>query len=230
VGQKAHPIGLRLGIIKTWDSNWYDEKSFAGKLTEDMSIRTYVRNRLKKAGISRIQIERTPKRAVITINTSRPGIVIGRSGKEITQLEEELKKITSKDVKILINEIKRPELDAFLVAENIAQQLEGRIAFRRALKNAITAAMRMGAEGVRVMASGRLGGSEMSRREQYKDGRIPLHTLRADIDYATATARTIYGAIGVKVWVCRGEILGGVPVVQQHTTQHGGMRGGRRES
>ncbi len=208
MGQKTHPIGLRLGIIRSWDSNWFDERSFSGKLTEDMTVRNYVRNRLKKAGISRIQIERTPKRAVITINTSRPGIVIGRSGKEITQLEEELRKITSKEVKILINEIKRPELDAFLVAENIAQQLEGRIAFRRALKNGITAAMRMGAEGVRVMASGRLGGSEMARREQYKDGRIPLHTLRADIDYATATARTVYGAIGVKVWICKGEVLG----------------------
>jgi len=166
-----------------------------------------VHNRLKKAGISRIQIERTPKRAVITINTSRPGIVIGRSGKEISQLEEELKKITSKEVKILINEIKRPELDAYLVAENIAQQLEGRIAFRRAMKNAITAAMRMGAEGVRVMTAGRLGGAEMARREQYKEGRIPLHTLWADIDYATTTARTIYGTIGVKVWICKGEVL-----------------------
>jgi small subunit ribosomal protein S3 len=184
LGQKAHPIGLRLGIIRSWDSNWYDDKSFAAKLTEDMTIRDYVRNRLKKAGISRILIERTPKRAVITINTSRPGIVIGRSGKEISQLEEELKKITNKEVKILINEIKRPELDAYLVAENIAQQLEGRIAFRRAMKNGITAAMRMGAEGVRV-------------------------TLRADIDYATATAQTVYGAIGVKVWICRGEVLDG---------------------
>ena len=207
MGQKVNPIGLRLGIIRSWDSNWYDEKSFASKLAEDTTIRNYVRNRLKKAGISRILIERTPKRAVITINTSRPGIVIGRSGKEISQLEEELKKITSKDVKILINEITRPELDAYLVAENIAQQLEGRIAFRRAMKNGITAAMRMGAEGVRVMTSGRLGGAEMSRREQYKDGRIPLHTLRADIDYATATARTVYGAIGVKVWICKGEVL-----------------------
>ncbi len=207
MGQKAHPVGLRLGIIRTWDSNWYDDKSFASKLTEDNTIRNYVRNRLKKAGISRILIERTPKRAVITINTSRPGIVIGRSGKEISQLEEELKKITSKEVKILITEIKRPELDAFLVAENIAQQLEGRIAFRRAMKNGITAAMRMGAEGVRVMTSGRLGGAEMARREQYKEGRIPLHTLRADIDYATATARTVYGAIGVKVWICKGEVL-----------------------
>jgi small subunit ribosomal protein S3 len=207
VGQKTHPIGLRLGIIRSWDSNWYDEKSFSSKLEEDRTIRNYVRNRLKKAGISRILIERTPKRAVITINTSRPGIVIGRSGKEISQLEEELKKITNKEVKILINEIKRPELDAFLVAENIAQQLEGRIAFRRAMKNGITAAMRMGAEGVRVKSAGRLGGAEMARTEQYKEGRIPLHTLRADIDYATATARTIYGAIGVKVWICKGEVL-----------------------
>lgn len=215
MGQKTHPIGLRLGIIRSWDSNWYDEKSFAGKLEEDRTIRNYVRNRLKKAGISRILIERTPKRAVITINTSRPGIVIGRSGKEISQLEEELKKITSKEVKILINEIKRPELDAFLVAENIAQQLEGRIAFRRAMKNGITAAMRMGAEGVRVKAAGRLGGAEMARTEQYKEGRIPLHTLRADIDYATATARTIYGAIGVKVWICKGEVLDAQQTMQQ---------------
>jgi small subunit ribosomal protein S3 len=171
-------------------------------------IRNYVRNRLKKAGISKIQIERTPKNARITIHTSRPGIVIGKSGKEISQLEEELKKITNKDVKILISEIKRPELDAQLVAENIASQLEGRISFRRAMKQGITAAMRMGAEGVRVMCSGRLGGAEMARREQYKEGRIPLHTLRADIDYANATAQTIYGLIGVKVWICKGEVLG----------------------
>ncbi len=215
MGQKAHPIGLRLGIIRSWDSNWYDEKSFAGKLEEDRTIRNYVRNRLKKAGISRILIERTPKRAVITINTSRPGIVIGRSGKEITLLEEELKRITNKEVKILINEIKRPELDAYLVAENIAQQLEGRVAFRRAMKNGITAAMRMGAEGIRVKSAGRLGGAEMARTEQYKDGRIPLHTLRADIDYATATARTIYGAIGVKVWICKGEVLDAQQTMQQ---------------
>jgi len=197
-----------LGVIKTWDSNWYDEKGFAGKLNEDVMIRNYVRNRLKKAGISRIQIERTPKNARITIHTSRPGIVIGKSGKEISQLEEELKKITSKEVKILISEIKRPELDAQLVAENIASQLEGRVSFRRAMKQGITAAMRMGAEGVRVMCSGRLGGAEMARREQYKEGRIPLHTLRADIDYANATAQTIYGLIGVKVWICKGEVLG----------------------
>ena len=208
MGQKTHPVGFRLGVIKTWDSNWYDEKGFAAKLNEDVMIRNYVRNRLKKAGVSRIQIERTPKNARITIHTSRPGIVIGKSGKEISQLEEELKKITNKDVKILISEIKRPELDAQLVAENIASQLEGRISFRRAMKQGITAAMRMGAEGVRVMCSGRLGGAEMARREQYKEGRIPLHTLRADIDYANATAQTIYGLIGVKVWICKGEVLG----------------------
>lgn len=208
MGQKTHPVGFRLGVIKTWDSNWYDEKGFAAKLNEDVMIRNYLRNRLKKAGVSKIIIERTPKNARITIHTSRPGIVIGKSGKEISQLEEELKKITSKEVKILINEIKRPELDAFLVAENIASQLEGRIAFRRAMKQAITASMRMGAEGVRVMCSGRLGGAEMARREQYKEGRIPLHTLRADIDYAIAEAKTIYGKIGVKVWICKGEVLG----------------------
>lgn len=214
MGQKTNPVGFRLGITKSWDSNWYDEKGFAGKLQEDVMVRNYVRNRLKKAGISRIQIDRTPKRAVITIHTSRPGIVIGKSGKEIAQLEEELKKVTSKEVKILIHEIKRPELDAYLVAENIASQLEGRISFRRAMKQSITAAMRMGAEGIRVMCGGRLGGSEIARSEQYKEGRIPLHTIRADIDYATATSRTIYGAIGVKVWICKGEILG--PVGQSY--------------
>lgn len=207
MGQKVHPVGFRLGILRTWDSNWYDEKDFAGKLAEDLKIRNYIFSRLKKAGIARILIDRTPKRAVLTIHTSRPGIVIGRSGKEITQLEEELKQITNKEVKILIHEVKRPELDAYLVAENIAQQLEGRMAFRRAMKMGITSAMRMGAEGVRVMCGGRLGGAEIARSEQYKEGRIPLHTLRADIDYAQATAMTIYGTIGVKVWICRGEVL-----------------------
>ncbi len=207
MGQKINPVGFRLGIIKGWDSNWYDEKSFSGKLQEDMVVRNYLRNRLKKAGVSKILIERTPKNARITINTSRPGVVIGKSGKEIGQLEEELKKVTNKDIKILISEIKRPELDAQLVAENIAAQLEGRIAFRRAMKQAITAAMRMGAEGIRVKCGGRLGGAEIARTEQYKEGRIPLHTLRADIDYAHAEAATIYGKIGVKVWICKGEVL-----------------------
>lgn len=207
MGQKINPVGFRLGIIKGWDSNWYDEKNYAGKLQEDMMVRNYLRNRLKKAGVSKILIERTPKNARITINTSRPGVVIGKSGKEIGQLEEELKKVTNKEVKILISEIKRPELDAQLVAENIASQLEGRIAFRRAMKQSITAAMRMGAEGIRVKCGGRLGGAEIARTEQYKEGRIPLHTLRADIDYAHAEAATIYGKIGVKVWICKGEVL-----------------------
>jgi small subunit ribosomal protein S3 len=208
LGQKTHPVGFRLGIVRAWDANWYDDKSFAGKLQEDSLIRNYVRNRLKKAGIARVQIDRTPKRAVVTIHTSRPGIVIGKSGKEIAQLEEELKKVTSKEIKILIHEIKRPELDASLVAEAIAGQLEGRISFRRAMKQSITAAMRMGAEGIKVMCAGRLGGAEIARTEHYKDGRIPLQTLRADIDYAGATAHTIYGTIGVKVWICKGEIIG----------------------
>jgi small subunit ribosomal protein S3 len=208
LGQKTNPNGFRLGIVRAWDANWYDDKSFSGKLQEDILVRNYVRSRLKKAGIARIQIDRTPKRAVVTIHTSRPGIVIGKSGKEIAQLEEELKKVTSKEIKILIHEIKRPELEAFLVAEAIAGQLEGRISFRRAMKQSITAAMRMGAEGIKVMCAGRLGGAEIARTEHYKEGRIPLQTLRADIDYAAATAHTIYGAIGVKVWICKGEIIG----------------------
>lgn len=208
MGQKTNPIGFRLGVVRSWDANWYDDKSFANKLQEDILVRNYIRNRLKKAGISRIQIDRTPKRAVVTIHTSRPGIVIGKSGKEIAQLEEELRKLTSKEVKILIHEIKRPELDAYLVAETIATQIEGRISFRRAMKQAITAAMRMGAEGIKVMCSGRLGGAEIARTEHYKEGRIPLQTLRADIDYASTVAKTIYGIIGVKVWICNGEVLG----------------------
>jgi len=208
LGQKTNPVGFRLGIIRGWDSNWYESKSYSSKLVEDKKLRQYVRQRLKKAGISKIAIDRTSKNVILTIHTSRPGVVIGKSGKEIAQLEQELKKISDKEVKIQITEIKRPELDAYLVAENIASQIEGRISFRRAMKSAITSAMRMGAEGIRVMCAGRLGGAEMARTEQYKDGRIPLHTIRADIDYSTATGQTIYGAIGIKVWICRGEILG----------------------
>jgi small subunit ribosomal protein S3 len=209
LGQKTNPIGFRLGIIKQWEANWFDEKNLAVKLSEDIKVRNYIRSRLKKAGVSRLILERTAKQLRITINTSRPGVIIGRSGKDITQLEEEIKKFTQRDdVKILISEIKRPELDAFLVAENIAQQLEGRISFRRAMKQSVSSAMRMGAVGIRVMCAGRLGGAEMARTEQYKEGRIPLHTLRADIDYAIATANTIYGSIGVKVWICKGEVIG----------------------
>ncbi|MGB5289663.1 MAG: 30S ribosomal protein S3 [Ignavibacteriaceae bacterium] len=208
MGQKTNPIGLRVGLIRGWNSNWYESKSYATKLKEDEKLRSYVRNRLKKAGISKIIIDRTSKSIILNIHTSRPGVVIGKSGKEITQLEEELRQITNKDVKIQISEIKRPELDAYLVAENIANQLVGRVSFRRAMKMAITASMRMGAEGIRIMCAGRLGGAEIARSEQYKDGRIPLHTLRADIDYANGRAETVYGSIGIKVWICRGEILG----------------------
>lgn len=208
MGQKTNPIGLRVGIIRGWDSNWFERTSFHEKLSEDIMLRNYLRSRLKKANVSRIVLDRTPKRIMVTIHTSRPGVVIGRSGKDVEQLEGELSKLTGNEVSISIQEIKRPELDAQIVADTIAQQLEGRIAFRRAMKQAVAAAMRMGAEGVRVMCSGRLGGAEMSRTEQYKEGRVPLHTLRADIDYATATAQTIYGSIGVKVWICKGEIIG----------------------
>ncbi|MGQ9818805.1 MAG: 30S ribosomal protein S3 [Candidatus Kapaibacteriales bacterium] len=208
MGQKTNPIGLRLGIIRSWDSNWFEEKNFSDKLAEDIKVRAYTKNRLKKAGVARVVIERTTKLLRITIHSSRPGLIIGRSGQEITKLEEEIRRITGKNVKILISEIKKPELDALLVAEMIAQQIEGRISFRSSMKKAVANAMRMGAVGIKVMCSGRLGGAEMARTEQYKDGRIPLHTLRADIDYGFAVAQTIYGSIGVKVWICRGEILG----------------------
>ncbi len=208
MGQKTNPIGLRLGIIRQWEANWFDEKNVAEKLQEDLMVRTYIKSRLKKAGVARIIVERTAKQLRVTINTSRPGVIIGRSGKDIAQLEEELRKLTKKEVKILISEIKRPELDAQLVADNIAAQLEGRISFRRAMKNAVSSTMRVGAEGVRVMCSGRLGGADMTRQEQYKEGRVPLHTLRADIDYAQGRAETVYGSIGVKVWICRGDVIG----------------------
>ena len=208
MGQKTNPTGFRLGVIRGWDSNWYAEKDLPEKLLEDEEIRRYLAARLKRAGLSRIVIERTPKRVILTLHTSRPGVVIGRGGTEVEKLREELKKLTNKDVQININEIKRPEVDASLVAQNIAQQLEGRVSFRRAMKQALTAAMRMGAEGIRIKVSGRLGGAEMSRTEQYLEGRVPLHTVRADIDYAEATAFTIQGTTGVKVWIYRGEILG----------------------
>ena len=208
MGQKSNPIGLRLGIIRQWDANWFDEKNVAEKLQEDLMVRNYIKTRLKKAGVARVIVERTAKQLRITINTSRPGVIIGRSGKDINQLEEELRKLTKREVKVLISEIKRPELDAQLVADNIAAQLEGRISFRRAMKNAVSSTMRVGAEGVRVMCSGRLGGADMSRTEQYKEGRVPLHTLRSDIDYANGRAETVYGSIGVKVWICRGDVIG----------------------
>jgi small subunit ribosomal protein S3 len=208
LGQKTHPIGFRLGIIKSWDSSWFDEKKFSGKLEEDLRIRKYIRKRLNNAAVSKIEIERTAKRVILTIHTARPGIVIGKKGQEVDKLREELRALTKKEVQINISEIKKPELDAYLVAENISRQLEGKVSFRRAMKKAITSTMRLGAGGIKIMCSGRLGGAEMARTEQYKDGRIPLHTLRADIDYATQTAQTTYGSIGVKVWIFNGEVIG----------------------
>lgn len=208
MGQKANPIGLRLGIIRGWDSNWYGGKNFGDKIVEDYKIREYLYTRLSKAGVSKIVIERTLKLITVTINTARPGIIIGKGGQEVDKLKEELKKITKKDVQINIFEIKRPELDAKLVADGIARQIEGRVSFRRALKTAIASTMRMGAEGIKTKVSGRLGGAEMARVESYKEGRTPLHTLRADIDYHQSEAHTTYGRIGVKVWICNGEVFG----------------------
>jgi len=208
MGQKAHPIGNRLGIIKGWDSNWFGGNNYSDKLVEDEKIRKYLSVRISKGGIAKLVIERTLKRITVTIHTARPGIVIGKGGQEVDKIKEELKKLTKKDVQINIFEIKRPELDAQLVAESIAKQLEARISFRRAMKTTIASTIRMGAEGIKVMCSGRLGGAEMARTEQYKEGRIPLHTFRADIDYALGEALTTYGKIGVKVWICKGEVYG----------------------
>ncbi len=235
MGQKTHPIGLRLGIIKGWDSNWYGGNSFGAKLLEDDKIRKYLNARLSKAGISKIYIERTLKLVTVTINTARPGIIIGKGGQEVDKLKEELKKITGKEIQINISEIKRPELDATLVASAIARQIEGRISFRRAIKTSIASTMRIGAEGIKVLISGRLGGAEMARNEMYKEGRTPLHTLRADIDYAHAEAHTTYGRIGIKVWICKGEIFGKPEIVpitsgdkKQKTQPGGGSGGGNR--
>jgi len=208
MGQKANPIGLRLGIIKGWDSNWYGGRHYADKLIEDEKIREYLLARLPKGSISKIVIERTLKLITVTINTSRPGIIIGKGGKEVDKLREELKKITKKEIQINIFEIKRPELDARLVGEGIARQLEGRIFYKRAIKTAVSTTMRMGAEGIKIRISGRVEGADIARSEEYKDGRIPLHTLRADIDYAWVEAHTTYGRIGIKTWICRGEIYG----------------------
>lgn len=208
MGQKTNPISNRLGIIRGWDSNWYGGKNYADKIVEDDKIRRYLNARLMKASISKIIIERTLKLITVTVNTARPGIIIGKGGQEVDKLKEELKKITKKEVQINIFEIKRPELDAVIVANNVARQVEGKIAYRRAIKMAIASTMRMGAEGIKVLISGRLNGAEMARSETYKDGRIPLHTLRADIDYAQAEAHTKVGRIGIKVWICKGEVYG----------------------
>lgn len=208
MGQKTNPIGNRLGFIKGWDSNWYGGNDYGDKLVEDEKIRSYLLTRLRKASISKIIIERTMKLITVTINTARPGVIIGKGGQEVDKLKEELKHLTKKEVQINIFEIKRPELDARLVADSIARQVEGRISFRRAIKMAVASSMRMGAEGIKVGIAGRLNGAEMARSETYKDGRIPLHTFRADIDYALAEAHTSYGRIGIKVWICKGEVFG----------------------
>jgi small subunit ribosomal protein S3 len=208
MGQKVNPISNRLGIIRGWDSSWYGGKNFADKLVEDTKIRKYLNARLAKASVSKIIIERTLKLITVTVNTARPGIIIGKGGQEVDKLKEELKKLTNKEVQINIYEVRRPELDATIVANNIARQIEGKISYRRAIKMAIASTMRMGAEGIKVQVSGRLGGAEMARSEMYKEGRIPLHTLRADIDYAKAEGLTKVGLIGLKVWICNGEVYG----------------------
>lgn len=235
MGHKTHPIGNRLGIIKGWDSNWFGGKRFETKLVEDEKIRKYLNARLSKAGISKIVIERTLKLVTVTINTARPGIIIGKGGTEVDKLKEELKKITHKEIQINISEIKRPEIDALIVANTVARQIEGRISYRRAIKTAIASSMRMLSDGIKIQIAGRLGGAEMARNETYKEGRIPLHTLRADIDYATAEAHTSYGRIGVKVWICKGEIYGkpdltpaAATTKEKVTAPRGGGSGGGR--
>lgn len=234
MGQKVNPIANRLGIIRGWDSNWFGGNDYGDKLVEDTKIREYLNARLAKASISRIIIERTLKLITITVHTSRPGIIIGKGGQEVDKLKEELKKITRKEVQINIFEIKRPELDAKIVANNVARQIEGKIAYRRAVKMAIASTMRMGAQGIKIMVSGRLNGAEMARSEMYKDGRTPLHTLRADIDYALAEALTKTGLLGVKVWICKGEIYGKRDLspnvgLKSAGTPGGNPRGGRGE-
>ncbi len=243
MGQKINPVGFRLGVVRGWDSNWYGGNTFSDKLVEDHKIREYVQARIPKGGIAKVVIERTLKRITLTIHTARPGVVIGKGGNEVDKIKEELKKITGKDVQINIFEIKRPELDAKLVGESIAQQIEARISYKRAMKQAIASAMRVGAEGIKIKTSGRLAGADMARTEQYKEGRIPLHTLRADIDYAISEAQTVYGKIGIKVWIFKGEIYGkrdlspNIGAVSNAPQGHqggpgprdrGGDRGGRR--
>ena len=230
MGQKVNPISLRLGIIKGWDSNWYGGKSFTDNIVEDHKIRKYLLARITKGGISKVVIERTLKRITLTIHTARPGVVIGKGGSEVDKLKEELKKITGKELQINIFEIKRPELDALLVGESIAQQLKARISYRRAMKQAIASAMRVGALGIKIKCAGRLGGAEMARTEQYKEGAIPLHTLRADIDYAVSEAQTVYGKIGIKVWIFKGLIFGKrdlSPNIGVANNTGGGNAGGR---
>jgi small subunit ribosomal protein S3 len=207
LGQKVNPVGLRLGIVKTWDSRWYAEKEYSKFLQEDIFIRRYIKEKLYHAGISKVEIERTANRAKITIRAARPGIIIGQKGAEIEKLQKEIQKLTQREIAINIQEVRRVEADAQLVAENVALQLERRVAFRRVMKKSVSASMKFGAQGIKVACAGRLGGAEIARAEWYRDGRVPLHTLRADIDYGFAEARTTYGAIGIKVWIYRGDVL-----------------------
>ena len=227
MGQKTNPIGNRLGIIRGWDSAWYGGNDFGDKIAEDSKIRKYVNARLAKASVSKVIIERTLKIVTITVCSARPGIIIGKGGSEVDRLKEELKKLTQKDVQINIYEIKRPEVDAKLVGESIARQIEGRISYRRAVKMAIASAMRMGAEGIKIQVSGRLNGAEMARSEMYKDGRTPLHTFRADIDYALVESHTTYGVLGVKVWICKGELYGKRDLTPIETLSKGPKRSNR---
>ena len=233
MGQKVNPISNRLGVIRGWDSNWYGGKKYGETLLEDSKIRKYLHTRLAKASVSRIIIERTLKMVTVTIATSRPGMIIGKGGKDVDALKEELKKLTDKDVQINIYEIKRPELDAELIAQSVAEQLEGRVAFRRAMRKAVQSARKSGAKGIRIQCSGRLGGAEMSRREWYREGRVPLHTLRAKIDYGFATAATTMGSIGVQVWVYHGEVLPGQkapqPALEGSSRPNRSRRNDRRE-
>jgi small subunit ribosomal protein S3 len=229
MGQKTNPIGNRLGIIKGWESNWFGGRDMAAKVVEDEQIRQYLRARIQKGGIARIIIERTLKRVTVSIQTSRPGIIIGKGGQEVDRIREELKKLTSKDVQININEIRKPEMDAVIVGETVAKQIEGRINHRRAIKMAIQQTIRVGAEGIKIRISGRVGGSDMARTEEYKEGRTPLHTFRADIDYANVEAQTVYGKIGIKVWICKGEVFGKRDLSPfQEDTKSAGNQGGNR--
>ena len=226
MGQKVNPISNRLGIVRGWDSNWCGGKSFGDLLLEDTKIRKYLNARLSKASVSRIVIERTIKLVTITVCTARPGAIIGKGGQVVDALKEELKKITDKEVQINIFEVKKPELDAVIVANNIARQIEGRISYRRAIRMAITNTMRMGAEGIKVLIAGRLNGAEMARSEMYKEGRTPLHTFRADIDYCQAEALTKVGLLGIKVWICKGEVYGKRDLAPNFTQNRDGMRDG----
>ncbi|HFA50247.1 MAG TPA: 30S ribosomal protein S3 [Bacteroidetes bacterium] len=235
MGQKTNPIGNRLGIIRGWESNWFADRDYADKVVEDERIRVYLKARISKGGIARVIIERALKRITVTIHTSRPGIVIGKGGSEVDKIREELRKLTGKEVQINIVEIRRPEMDAAIVGESIAKQIEARINHRRAIKMSIQSTMRAGAEGIKVRISGRVGGAEMARTEEYKQGRTPLHTFRSNIDYVLTEAQTVYGKIGIKVWICKGEIFGkpdlnpNAGFDKKERGGRGGGRGGRRD-